>query len=272
MTSVLLTGGTGFVGRQVLRRLQEKGRTVRMVLRDGCQAPEGVDPWFTPDLFSETVERLSAACAGVDMVVHCAWYAEPGKYLESDRNLDCLAGTLRLGRAAVAAGVARFVGVGTCFEYDLSPGFLKTTTPLVPKTLYGAAKASAFQTLSRFMELKECSFAWCRLFYLHGEGEDKRRLVPYIRSQLTAGLPAELTTGRQVRDFLDVRVAGQRIADAALSQREGPLNICSGLPITVAQLAERIAEEYGRRDLLRFGARPESPGDPICVFGEPSLV
>ena len=44
------------------------------------------------------------------------------------------------------------------------------------------------------------------------------------------------------------------IADAALGTAQGPINICSGVPITVRELAERIADEYGRRDLLRFCA------------------
>jgi dTDP-6-deoxy-L-talose 4-dehydrogenase (NAD+) len=271
MTRVLLTGGTGFVGRQVLRRLLARGAQVRMVLRGTGPAPEGVEAWRCADLFAPDTD-LAPACDGIDTVIHAAWYAEPGKYLTSDRNLDCLAGSLRLGQAAVAAGVRRFVGVGSCFEYDLSAGYLRPSTPLAPHTLYGAAKASAWLTLSRLMAQEGRSLAWCRLFYLHGEGEDPRRLVPYLRARLAAGEPAELTSGRQIRDFLDVAEAGRRIADAALSPAEGALNICSGEPVTVAQLARRIAEEFGRPDLLRFGARPDTPGDPPCVIGEPAHV
>ena len=37
--------------------------------------------------------------------------------------------------------------------------------------------------------------------------------------------------------------------------------------MTVRELAERIADEFGRRDLLRFGARPDNPVDPPCVVG-----
>jgi len=271
MSRVLLTGGTGFVGRQVLRRLLERGAQVRMVLRGGAAAPEGAEAWRTDDLFAPDA-ALAQACDGIDTVIHAAWYAEPGQYLTSHRNLDCLAGSLRLGQAAVAAGVRRFVGVGSCFEYDLGAGYLRPSTPLAPHTLYGAAKASAWLTLSRLMAQEGRSFAWCRLFYLHGEGEDPRRLVPYLRARLAAGEPAELTSGRQVRDFLDVAEAGRRIADAALSPVEGALNICSGEPVTVAQLARRIADEIGRPDLLRFGARPDTPGDPPCVIGEPAHV
>jgi dTDP-6-deoxy-L-talose 4-dehydrogenase (NAD+) len=105
------------------------------------------------------------------------------------------------------------------------------------------------------------------LFYLHGEGEDPRRLVPYLRSRLAAGAPVELTKGDQIRDFLDVREAGRMITEVALGHEQGAVNICSGTPITVRQLAEQIADEYGRRDLLMFGARPDNLIDPPCVVG-----
>ena len=110
-------------------------------------------------------------------------------------------------------------------------------------------------------------FAWCRLFYLYGEGEDLRRLVSYVRGRLQAGEPAELSSGSQVRDFLDVREAARMVVDVALGSLEGPVNICSGTAVTVRELAERIADEFGRRDLLRFGARPDNPVDPPCVVG-----
>lgn len=271
MTRVLLTGGTGFVGRQILRQVLARGCSVRAVVRGGS-LPDGVEPWVTDDLFAASEAALMDACAGIDTVIHAAWYAEPGKYVESPRNLDCLEGSLRLGRAAVAAGVRRFVGVGSCFEYDLTAGYLRTDSPLMPRTLYGCAKVAAFLTLSRLMALEGRSFAWCRLFYLFGEGEDSRRLVPYLHAQLAAGELADLTSGRQIRDFLDVAEAGRRIADAALSTAAGPLNICSGEPVTVADLARRIADGYGRRDLLRFGARADAPTDPPCVIGVPSCV
>ncbi len=200
-------------------------------------------------------------------MIHVAWYAEPGEYLQSPKNLDCLAGTLRLAQGAAEAKVRRFVGIGTCFEYDLSAGHLSIQTALRPSTPYAEAKAAAFAELSRLLPQQGVEFAWCRLFYLYGEGENERRLVPYLRGKLMAGEPAELTSGEQIRDYLDVRDAGRMIVEAALGAVQGPVNICSGVPTTIRQLAERIADEYGRRDLLRFGARPDNLVDPPCVVG-----
>ncbi len=189
------------------------------------------------------------------------------RYLQSPLNLDCLAGTLRLAQGASRARVRRFVGIGTCFEYDLAAGMLGVQTPLKPSTPYAAAKAAAFLALSQYLPQQGVEFAWARLFYLYGEGEDERRLVPYLRARLSAGEPAELTSGTQIRDYLDVRDAGRMIAEAARGTVQGPLNICSGEPVMVRALAERIADEYGRRDLLRFGARPDNLVDPPVVVG-----
>lgn len=269
---ILLTGAAGFVGRQVLRALGERGCRVRPVVRVDKQETlargAAIDTIVaSPDIFAESAAWWARACSGADAVIHAAWYAEPGQYLQSPKNQECLSGTLRLAEGAVQAKVRRFVGIGTCFEYDLNAGRLSIETPLRASTPYGQAKVNAFNALSAALPRQGVAFAWCRLFYLYGEGEDSRRLVPYVRDRLQAGEPAELSSGSQVRDFLDVREAGRMIVDVALGSQEGPVNICSGKPVTVRELAERIADEFGRRDLLRFGARPDNPVDPPCVVG-----
>jgi nucleoside-diphosphate-sugar epimerase len=272
----LVTGATGFVGRQVVRSLLSRGIQLRLVIRKGSQDlaqgfAESCELVKTEDLFFESSEWWREQSEGIDTVVHLAWYAEPGKYLQSSKNLDCLVGSLNIARGAVHAGVKRFLGVGTCFEYDLSAGVLSIDTPLKPVIPYADAKAALFMSLSHWLPMQSVELVWCRLFYLYGEGEDSRRLVPYLRTKLEKGESAELTSGKQIRDFLDVADAGRMIAEVALSSQIGPVNICSGTPITVRQLAEQIADEYGHRHLLIFGARPDNLVDPPCVVGVPNI-
>lgn len=275
MKRIAVTGATGFVGRQIMRVLDNEDVALLPVVRDGKEhllsGVANVERTITTqDLFSESEAWWEHQLQGADIVIHGAWYAEPGKYLQSPTNMDCLIGSMVLAKGAAKAGVKRFVGIGTCAEYDQSFGVLTVDTPLKPLTPYAAAKASLFLALSQLLPIQSVDFAWCRLFYLYGEGEDERRLVPYIRKQLEKGEPAELTSGKQIRDFMDVADAAKLIADVALSERSGPVNVCSGVPITVRQLAERIADEYGRRDLLKFGARPDNLFDSPCVIGTPN--
>lgn len=268
-TRFLVTGATGFVGKQIIKALITGNQKVTVIVRpqNKEKIPSGIDIVETEDLFAESETRLVEILKGTDTLIHTAWYAEPGKYLTSPLNLDCLTGTIRLARAFAEVGGKRFVGIGTCFEYDLTQGVLSVNTPLNPKTLYAACKASAFQVLGQLLPSKNVEFLWCRLFYLYGEGEDPRRLVPYLKKCLSSGEVAELTSGNQIRDFLDVEEAGKMIVDAALGSVQGSLNVCSGIPITVRQLAEQVADDFGRRNLLRFGARPDNLVDPPCVVG-----
>lgn len=269
---VLVTGGTGFVGRQIVRALSTHQVDITLVVRRGKESDVTAFPALkrvisTSDLFQEPAEWWSSQLRDIDTVVHAAWYVEPGKYLQSPNNLDCLSGTLNLAKGAARAGVRRMVGVGTCLECDLSQGDVWEDTTLNPQTPYAAAKAAAYIALAQWLPTQSITFAWCRLFYLYGEGEDDRRLVPYLHARLSTGQKAELTSGSQVRDYLDVAVAGKMIADVAIQPRQGVANICSGVPITVRQLAERIADQYGRRDLLAFAARPESKSEPPYILG-----
>jgi nucleoside-diphosphate-sugar epimerase len=80
-------------------------------------------------------------------------------------------------------------------------------------------------------------------------------------------LPVEMTSGVQIRDYLDVKTAGRMIADIACNNKIGPMNICSGVPVSIKDMACKIAEEYGRKDLLMFGAKSLSSSEPLCVVG-----
>ena len=272
---MLLTGATGFVGRQIHRALADAGYGVRVVIRTGTAARlavAGADICQTEDLFAQDAAWWAQICAGQSAIIHAAWFVDPARYLSAPENLDCVRGSLALARGAAAAGVGHVIGVGTCFEYALPSQHLTWDAPLGPQSLYARCKLDLFHTLSAFFAGTDTRFSWARLFYLHGAGEHPARLVPYLRRCLAAGEPARLSAGTQIRDFMDVADAGAMIARLVATAQPGAINICSGQAVTVRQLAERIADEYGRRDLLEFGIAPLRATDPPAVVGVCNLM
>ena len=278
MSTILLTGATGFVGRHILNELQQREHKVIAPVRSNWQARIEIDTRLTQvvetkDLFFEDYDWWCKALDGVDIIVHSAWYADPGSYLVSEKNLDCLSTTVLMAKAAAAAGVKRFVGLGTCLEYEMSNDHpLTTDSPLAPTTPYSAAKVAAFFALQQWLKQEGISFLWCRLFHLFGDGEHPNRLVPFLHENLKNGSVVDLTSGRQIRDFIAVENAAKMIVDGTMSTLQGPANICSGKGRSVRALAEEIADLYGRRDLLNFGARADNLVDPAMIVGVPTKV
>src|SRR6185295_8451441 len=118
---VLLTGATGFIGSNVARALRKGAFEVHAL-----SLPE-VD-LADADAVDRMIDRVRP-----EMCIHLAWYAEPGKYLHAKENLALVGSTLRLAERLHAAGCKRFVGAGTCFEYDTSQGRLSESSRVGPQ-------------------------------------------------------------------------------------------------------------------------------------------
>ena len=276
MGTVFLTGATGFVGRHILKELETRGMRCIVAARTGWESRIEVDAKLTKviqtdDLFSENRDWWCENLRGADTAIHSAWFTKPGSYLTSERNLDCLAGTITMAKAANAVKLRRFVGLGTCIEYQSSDKPLSIESPLDPRTLYAAAKVATFLMLRELFAQSNVSFLWCRLFHPYGSGEHPDRLVPYLHKQLSKGSTVELTKGIQVKDFIEVSRAAELIVDGALSDVEGPANICLGEGKSVREHAEEIADIYGRRDLLKFGLWPKNASDTRRTVGIPTV-
>ena len=96
---ILITGATGFVGRQIINLLQNSEVDLHIIVRKSSKEKIPTEHKFasviyTNDLFSENSDWWLDKCREIDTVVHAAWYAEPGSYLNSDRNITCLIGSL----------------------------------------------------------------------------------------------------------------------------------------------------------------------------------
>ena len=121
MARVLLTGARGFIGRAVLRRLRSEGHEVVAL----SSAPGSGDPdWRTLDLIAAGEDEI-ALLVEQERITHClhsAWYTNHSDYLVADVNRDWVQASLRLEAGFRAGGGKRFVGLGTCLEYDQESG------------------------------------------------------------------------------------------------------------------------------------------------------
>jgi nucleoside-diphosphate-sugar epimerase len=265
VTSVLITGATGFIGRGALAPLLEAGFVVHAVSsrRPLPEGPPGVH-WEHSDLLDSAGPGALLERVVPTHLLHLAWYAEPGAFWQSPENLRWVAASLRLLRGFVEQGGRRAVIAGSCAEYEWKEHVrcVEDQTPCRPATLYGTCKHSLRLIAERYAEQEGLALAWGRVFFVFGPGEHPARLGGSIARALALGELAKLSEGTQVRDFLYSEDLAKAFVALLRSDVEGTVNMASGTPASVRDLAEALAAAAGRRDLLRIGARPVSPGEP----------
>lgn len=256
---ILVTGGSGFVGRACADALRARGL-------------EPLTPSASElDVLSDADAAAYLADARPTHLVHAAWRPVRGDVMRSDENAAWAAASEALVRRFREAGGERAACLGSSAEYDWSHGdCIPGVTPLAPASAYGAAKHALHQALEGFAAESGLSLVWPRIFFIYGPGEHESRLCAHVLKNLLHDQPAELTHGRQIRDYVFVRDVGEGVVAALLSDFEGATDIATGVRRSVRDLVTEFGRQLGKLGLLHFDARPAPAHDAPVVMGDPS--
>lgn len=274
---VLVTGATGFVGRQVLTQ----GLALGVELHALSRAEQHSDDvrWWKGDLLDADAIKRVLSQVSPDGILHLA---ADGVAYGATRNRDVirvnLEGMAALLDAVWHAGICpHFVSASSGFEYAPQNRPLREDDPIVPNSVYGVSKAAATQ-LAR-LYASSFPITVLRLFSLYGPGEREPRVVPYIIAQTQRGLPVELTPGEQVRDYTYVKDAAEGFWRALASTPANPAfrawNLASGVCITLRSFLEILGHlllERGLMPNLQFGARPYRPDELMTYAADIGLL
>jgi nucleoside-diphosphate-sugar epimerase len=266
MKRVLVTGASGCVGQNVLPVLVSRGWDVHAVSTREMAPRTGVT-WHRANLFDPAQLRGVVQRAEATHLLHLAWYLVPGKWASHDENYRWVQASVDLLRVFDEMGGSRFVGAGSCLEYDWSYGSCsEDRTPCQPHTGYGACKHAWQLMLSSYTRDRKMTSAWGRIFNLYGPYEHPDRLIPAVVRALLAGQPARCSHGNQIRDYLyavDVAEAFVALLDSDVT---GPINIADGEPVRIREMVMRAGELLGRSELIQLGAIPAAATDvPVVV-------
>jgi nucleoside-diphosphate-sugar epimerase len=263
MKRLLVTGGTGFIGRHTLPELAARSFEVHVVGRSkpSDDLPSGVTFHECDLLDTDAASHLTARLAPTHLL-HLGWYAKPGLFWTSLENLRWVAASLNLYLAFARAGGTRAVMAGSCAEYDWSYTELdEASTPLAPRTLYGHSKHALHALVEQAGLQTSVRMAWGRVFFLYGPHEPPGRLVSEVIQSLIERREAHCSDGTQERDFMHVFDVGRAFAAVLDSDTTGPVNIASGVCVPVRSVISMLGSLIQAPELIRFGAanRPNEP-------------
>lgn len=280
-STLVVTGGTGFIGGALVRSAAQKGWSVVALTRSevspASRAPvEGVEfrTLRNPDELGRVLQDV-----GPFRLVHAA---SPG-VMPGDRSWStlvdgCVSYTLALVEAASALRAERIVNTSSWSAYAApcpEDQAIDEGTPLNPTNLYGAAKASAEVMGAALARSLGAPFYTARLFNVYGPGEAGTRLLPHVLSHLRRGETVSLTPGLQRRDFvyIDDVVDALLLLVSAENVNDTAYNICTGRAVSVRALVEKACDALSApRSLLKFGALPGRHDEPPSIIGNPARI
>ena len=266
----VVTGGAGFIGSHLVRRLVAEGAQVTVIddLSTGRRANiDGVAVTIAERDLAR--DGLIDVLEGVEVIFHLAAVPSvPRSVSDPLRSHHAAAtATLRLLDAAREARVRTFVNSSSSSVYgDVASPPMRESMPTVPRSPYGVAKLAAEGYTRVFAQLHGMRTVSLRYFNVFGPRQDPASTyaaaIPrFITAYMRREPPLVYGDGRQSRDFTYVdNVVEANIAAAAAPKLSGEsVNIAAGNPRTVLDVLEAISKEFGYS--LPPAHAPDRPGD-----------
>jgi UDP-glucose 4-epimerase len=268
---VLVTGGSGFIGRHVVSELSAAGAQVLVV--DLQPHPDPAVQVIQGDLGDPSVleECFSQGC---DWVVHLAAVTSVLRSLEHPdlTYRTNVAATHSLLEAARSAGVTAlaFASTNAVTGPMEAPAISESATPR-PLTPYGATKAAAEMLMSAYTASYGLRCTALRLTNVYGPGmQAKDSIVARLMRAIRVGGTFEIYgDGGQVRDYVHAADVVQAVRLALVSEDwKGPVVIGAGRSLSVLEVLEAVRRVTGAELPVRHG--PARPGEMPAVIVDPS--
>ncbi len=255
---VLVTGGTGFIGSNLVRELLRQGNEVIITGHDAEQLPQG----FSGKFFQSSFLGIDWDAIGhVDVLYH---QAAINNTLNLDRremfraNVDSAA---ELFRRVTETGCQRIVYASSTAVYGNGPAPYRENQPLQPLNPYAESKASLDAFSLDFARARpDVTVVGLRYSNVYGPGEahkgKRASMIFQLAQQMRMGNPRLFQYGEQQRDYIHVGDVVRANLLAADARESSIVNCGSGAATTFNALVEILSETIGTKRAPQYVVNP----------------
>lgn len=240
---ILVAGGSGFLGSEIVRKLSTEGHKVRSLNRQ--RSPLDIDQYIgdigQPDSYRNLILDWKP-----EVVIQVAWVTDQLSYRESALNRLYARNTLSFAEHCFQSETQHFLALGTSAEYG-KPNQLcnASTTPCIPLDSYGAEKLWASEEMKRIALNYETRFSWARVFQPYGLNQDPSRLIHSAARHFKAGKKFNTQSSTNVLDWITSRDVAGAVAYTLEHDLPEVVDIGTSVGTSVSNVLIKVAELCG---------------------------
>lgn len=265
----LVTGATGFVGANLVRRLLDDGHAVHAIVRreSGNWRTDSLADKIAlhrADLADAEATRRAVEQANPEAVIHLAnaglyggMSAPDDEYVRVN-----ILGLVNLAAACGGRSLGAFVNVGSSSEYGVKSAPMDEADRCEPQNVYGVTKLAATCYASLLARTGALPAVTLRLFSPFGPYDEPKRLVTSVALHLLRGSQPTLANPDAVRDYVHVDDVVEALLAAvprAAAHAGEVYNVGSGQQATARTVVEAIARAVGVPAPSEWGAAAPRP-------------
>lgn len=264
---IFITGGTGLVGRQVIKQLAKTKHDLLLLTR---KTPQKLLIKKKPSNLNIIQGNLSNTASwqtalnkfNPQTVIHMAWEDIPDySYPTSVKNLRC---GLNLLEALTQTKCQKIIITGSCWEYGEQSGRIKEDAETKLSSAFAAAKIALYWTASAWAQENKRTLIWARLFYVYGPGQRENALIRYLINSVKTGQAPEIKNPAASNDFVYAGDVASAILALLKNRRaQGIYNIGSGRLTGIREIIATIYKNFNQQAPNQFKPSPIKSTDRL---------
>lgn len=281
MNKILITGGAGFVGANLLRRLLEDNHEIHLFLS------KETNTWRIQDVLDrvriyhcnltdkeavgDSIKKIKPA-----IIYHLATHGAYADQTAEEKIIQTnLMGFINLLNACKKYGFKKFVNTGSSSEYGFKKSAMKETDLLeAPYSCYAFSKASATLYAQYIAEKEKLPIVTLRLFCVYGDYEEPIRFLPRLITNCLKNIPTPLARQETARDFIyikDVIEAYVRVTEVETEPGE-IFNVGTGKQNTLKEVVDTVIALTGTKISLSWNSFPSRDWDSCAWQADISKI
>lgn len=201
---ILITGSSGFVGKELVNKLIKRKNLVLYLIinKKKLRFRSKNIKYINCSLKNKNILKKKLAPININYVIHCAWVGVDSNNRNSDKQKQNLTIINNIFKAVEKKNLNCFIGIGSQAEYGPKNKVIKEGSKLEPITVYGKTKAIVYKILKKICETKKIRFVWLRIFSGYGPGSTMEWIIPYTIKSLISNKKVIFTSGEQTYNFI----------------------------------------------------------------------